>query len=481
MKRTVSLLLAMIIATVVMAQKKPVTHHAVDLGLPSGTMWATCNIGALSPEQYGNYFSWGEIIVKKNFSLTNAQFYNKDIDELRKKGAVDYNNRLAARYDVATQKWGAKWSMPTKEQIEELKKLCSFKKSEKNGVKGCLVTGPNNNTIFIPFSGSRIDNNLYNVGTNGEFWSSSVSSGATSNTFLFDSWGLQLSSRARYIGYCVRPVMKKTSTGTSVASVKKETGIRQSATTANTTPKTSTAPKTSTTSKSSTTSKTSTGNTQKANSRIRRDSSGNPIYDFYQGLYIIGGKELPGTLQKVSITVRYNNITTYQVYKNGKDFVRTCSFKSSDDKGSYYESKENGLTTIWFISNNHNFAYMNQRSMFSDSSTFYYSSEAEAKLHSSFASSNGGGSSGGFNNVGGNNGGNNTGTTTSSKKQRQGCRSCAIAGGDGYAGNGQCRGCSGSGTRMILGEIRVCPNCHIKYETRGNGACQWCKGTGWRD
>lgn len=121
-------------------------HECVDLGLPSGTLWATCNVGANSPEDYGNYFVWGGIKPKtKKVSDYYEQMYLKD----KKKE----DDELLLGDDTAYQNWGGLWRMPTKIQCDELIKNCTWTLGRQKGVRGYKVTGPNGNSIFLPLAG----------------------------------------------------------------------------------------------------------------------------------------------------------------------------------------------------------------------------------------------------------------------------------------------------------------------------------------
>ena len=120
-------------------------HEWVDLGLPSGTKWATCNVGASKPEDYGDYYAWGETSTKTNYSSSN--YKNKDNYSL---GDIS-----GTSYDVAHVKWGSLWRMAKRAEWNELAKYCSAKAETKNGVKGTRYTGKNGNSIFLPWAGYR--------------------------------------------------------------------------------------------------------------------------------------------------------------------------------------------------------------------------------------------------------------------------------------------------------------------------------------
>lgn len=116
--------------------------QAIDLGLPSGTKWASYNVGASKPEEFGGYYAWGETEVKDNYTRETYQYTIKE--------AV-----LSLKDDVANVKWGGEWRMPTHEEANELLSKCDWENAEINGVKGKKVIGPNGNSIFLPEAGER--------------------------------------------------------------------------------------------------------------------------------------------------------------------------------------------------------------------------------------------------------------------------------------------------------------------------------------
>ena len=161
-------------------------HDYVDLGLPSGTMWATCNVGAESPDQYGDYFAWGETQSKTTYSEINYIYSHGGYNQLTKycsqsdfgfDGFTDDLTTLESSDDAATSNWGEGWSTPTNKQWVELLTKCSHSWTTRNGVKGCLFTGRNGNTIFLPAASSRSDEDSRNVGDDGSYWSSSLNKG----------------------------------------------------------------------------------------------------------------------------------------------------------------------------------------------------------------------------------------------------------------------------------------------------------------
>ena len=125
-------------------------HGYVDLGLPSGTKWATCNIGAQYPQDYGNSYVWGETNSKKDYTEKNSLTYKKSKNELLSMGIINSLGNLTARYDAACVNWGSQWRMPSKNELKELLYNCAWKWSTKYGKEGFIVTGPNNKSIFLP-------------------------------------------------------------------------------------------------------------------------------------------------------------------------------------------------------------------------------------------------------------------------------------------------------------------------------------------
>ena len=168
----------------------------VDLGLPSGTIWATRNVGASSPEDYGDYFAWGETEPKNYYDWSTYKWCNGSLNRLTKyctdssygyNGFVDNKTELDSSDDAACAHYPG-GRMPSLEQIQELRDNCTWQWTQLNGVNGQLGTGPNWNTIFLPAAGYRWRESLYNVGSDGRFWSRTLNSsyprGAYSLYFL---------------------------------------------------------------------------------------------------------------------------------------------------------------------------------------------------------------------------------------------------------------------------------------------------------
>lgn len=156
-------------------------HDYVDLGLPSGTLWATCNVGATTPEGYGDYFAWGETQPKTTYNWSTYKYHNGDYDQLTKycsnsnygyNGFTDNLTILQPSDDAATANWGNGWCMPTEAQWRELYQNTTNTWTTQNGVNGRLFTANNGTSLFLPASGYRWDGGLYYVGSHGNYWSS---------------------------------------------------------------------------------------------------------------------------------------------------------------------------------------------------------------------------------------------------------------------------------------------------------------------
>lgn len=190
-------------------------HEYVDLGLPSGIKWATMNVGATKPEEYGDYFAWGEIEPKEEYNWETYKWCNGSQKTQTKYctsltfGTVDGKTVLDPEDDVAHVKWGGSWRMPTKEEQDELREKCTWTWTSLNGVYGRKVTGPNGNSIFLPAAGYRYNSIPSNAGPYGNYWSSSLRSGDMSfgaYYFYFSSGVVDWNDDDRYYGNSVRAV-----------------------------------------------------------------------------------------------------------------------------------------------------------------------------------------------------------------------------------------------------------------------------------
>ena len=184
-------------------------HKFVDLGLPSGLLWAKANVGAASSADDGDYFAWGETSPKTTYYWSNYKWGSNP----SKYNSSDGKTTLDAADDAATVNWGAPCRMPDSSEFEELYNKCDWSwKSNYNGTSGYLVTGPNGNTIFLPASGNRGYDGLYDHGSLGSYWSRALDSSSTDFArYLYFSSGYVSPSSYdyRYYGFTVRPVAEK--------------------------------------------------------------------------------------------------------------------------------------------------------------------------------------------------------------------------------------------------------------------------------
>ena len=189
-------------------------HEYVDLGLPSGLKWATCNVGANNPWEYGDYYAWGETEEKSNYEWSTYKWGNGNYYDLTKYctdsyyGRVDNKTILDPEDDVAHVKWGGTWRMPTFDEQKELLNKCTWTWTTLNGVNGYKVTGPNGNSIFLPAAGYRFGPYAGGRGVLGDYWSSSLNSDGSSGAFslYFGSDGHDWGGNDRVSGRSVRPV-----------------------------------------------------------------------------------------------------------------------------------------------------------------------------------------------------------------------------------------------------------------------------------
>ncbi len=206
-------------------------HEFVDLGLPSGTLWATCNVGAESPEEYGDYFAWGETVPKTTYDWNNYKWCNGEYNQLTKycvdsevgyNGFIDNLTILQSDDDAATVNWGEEWRMPDYGQWRELLANTTFIWTTQNDVAGCLLTSNNGKSLFLPAAGSMwIDDPNHDVGDECCFWTKWSGNGVMTNpicamNFCFGSDGLFMYGDAgaqKCLGFSVRPVRTRESNG----------------------------------------------------------------------------------------------------------------------------------------------------------------------------------------------------------------------------------------------------------------------------
>lgn len=180
----------------------------VDLGLPSGTKWATCNVGATKPTELGNKYAWGETSTKSLYSESTYAYYNSSTATYTDIGS----DISGTQYDAATVNLGKEWRMPTKEEVKELYNKCTLTWTSVEGCPGYLVEGPNGNTIFLKSDGTGTYDYTY-------FWTSTNYTSSnnhnaydyyfnSSSTVCMNAW----TTREKYYGYYIRPVYVGTNT-----------------------------------------------------------------------------------------------------------------------------------------------------------------------------------------------------------------------------------------------------------------------------
>ena len=191
---------------------------AIDLGL--SVYWAECNLGATKPEEYGDYYAWGETSPKNKYTWETYKFrtsggetyvaqFSKYVPPSEGHGPVDNKAVLELEDDAAHVALGGSWRMPTHEECDELITQCTKKWTTQNGVEGILLTSKKNgNSIFLPASGYRYNTGLYDVGSNGNYWSSSIYTSDPERAWhvYFRNGNTLMQYRSRFYGWPVRPV-----------------------------------------------------------------------------------------------------------------------------------------------------------------------------------------------------------------------------------------------------------------------------------
>ena len=190
----------------------------VDLGLPSGLLWATRNVGASSPEEYGDYFAWAETQPKSVYEWSTYLYTcNNDEDGMTKycnnsnygcNGYTDNLTLLQSGDDAATSNWGDGARTPTYAEWQELYNTCTSVWTTLNGVNGRCFTGPNGNTLFLPAAGCVLELGFWLTGSRGLYWSSSLNTNSPecARCFGFDSDFSSISIDPRLDGHSIRPV-----------------------------------------------------------------------------------------------------------------------------------------------------------------------------------------------------------------------------------------------------------------------------------
>lgn len=176
-------------------------HEWVDLGLPSGLKWATCNIGASCPEEYGDYYAWGETRPKSECTISNCISYGESWGDVGGDSSRD----------AARANWGGSWRMPTEAECQELIENCTWTRTTQNGHKGYKVTSKKNGqSIFLPAAGCRGGDMLFGDGEYGYYWSSSPGESFTDDacSLYFGEGGRGVYWSGRDSGRSVRPVLE---------------------------------------------------------------------------------------------------------------------------------------------------------------------------------------------------------------------------------------------------------------------------------
>ena len=196
---------------------QPGSYEAIDLGLPSGLKWASCNIGATQPEQPGSYFAWGETQPKQIYDWDTYKWCN-GTDSIMTKyvtnsefGHVDNLNVLQPEDDAAHVNWGGAWRMPTKDEFDELIHKCKWTLiSMDNGSNVFQVTGPNGNSIMLPIGGYKNGGLLSSLNKYGNYWTSNLRPVYNNNAISADmvDKNIDWMYHTRQEGYNIRPVTK---------------------------------------------------------------------------------------------------------------------------------------------------------------------------------------------------------------------------------------------------------------------------------
>jgi uncharacterized protein (TIGR02145 family) len=175
-------------------------YNFVDLGLPSGTLWSSCNVGANSPEESGNYYAWGELSTKPEYTKNNYRH-----------PTISDNISGNIQYDAARANWGGDWRIPTKNEMQELLDNCSKTFTTQNGVKGYkLISKNNSNIIFLPASGYYYGSTLNGEASYGYYWTSTYKTNSYSDYCLrFYNNSSYVDYFNSYYGYSIRPVLNK--------------------------------------------------------------------------------------------------------------------------------------------------------------------------------------------------------------------------------------------------------------------------------
>ncbi|MBO4587837.1 MAG: hypothetical protein J5711_02920 [Bacteroidales bacterium] len=190
----------------------------VDLGLPSGLLWAKCNLGATTPEKFGDYYAWGETLPKNEYSMATYSYYNQEGENYtlnkyntqESEGLADSLTVLEAADDAATSLLGDGARIPTVAEWQELLDNTTAEWTQQNGAQGYLLTATNGNSIFLPAAGFQNGDSHLSKNT-GNYWSSSLETLLPNNAHIlnFGSTGIRVSHYERFHGSPIRPVRQK--------------------------------------------------------------------------------------------------------------------------------------------------------------------------------------------------------------------------------------------------------------------------------
>ncbi|MBQ0061503.1 MAG: hypothetical protein KBT15_07010 [Bacteroidales bacterium] len=182
-------------------------YEWVDLGL--SVKWATCNVGADKPEDYGGYYAWGETTTKSRYDWDNCFDCLDDCGESWSVYKIGGKTKIEPNsgHDTARQNWGGSWRMPTIKELEELNSKCIWKWTSKGGHNGYVVTGPNGKSIFLPAAGFRYSTLSGYMSEDGYYWSGTLDSDNSARTLtLCSDYHITINGSIRSSGHSIRPV-----------------------------------------------------------------------------------------------------------------------------------------------------------------------------------------------------------------------------------------------------------------------------------
>lgn len=174
-------------------------HEAIDMGL--SVKWATTNLGAEQPWEYGNLYSWGETSSKKDYSEDAYTYFSNSTYQ-----SIG-NNISGTSYDAASASWKDNWRMPTMQEVNELFEMCQWEACSVNTIKGYKVTGPSGNCIFLPAAGYSSGTTRKKDGEEGYYWTGTLNPSMTSSAYNLNFKGYNTSwGASRAYGFSIRPV-----------------------------------------------------------------------------------------------------------------------------------------------------------------------------------------------------------------------------------------------------------------------------------